>query len=126
MNVVEKAIFDEPIPLDTAEAPSRSKSGNAQPQADGAEPETLIISAKDTVRARRHRRLSASSDLAVRDFRFIVFSDFHQPETDPKGTINLPHGGRIDYPKDALQAACDPRIGSGRAESLMAQICHWL
>lgn len=65
MNVVEKAIFDKPIALDTAEAPSRSKSGNAQPQADGAEPETLIISAKDTVRARRRRRLSASSDLAV-------------------------------------------------------------
>ena len=65
MKVVERAIFDAPISLDTGEGPSRSRSGKAQPQGGGAEPDTLIISAKDTVRARRRRRLSASSDLAV-------------------------------------------------------------
>jgi hypothetical protein len=65
MKVVERAIFDAPIGLDTAEESSQSRFGKAQSQGGSAEPDTLIISAKDTVRARRRRRLSASSDLAV-------------------------------------------------------------
>jgi hypothetical protein len=65
MKVVEKAIFDEPVMLDDPKNRSRAKpaKGTATPEAD--EPETLVISAKDTVKARRRRRLSASSDLAV-------------------------------------------------------------
>ena len=65
MKVVEKAIFDEGITLETAQGPSRPKSGKAGTAAAAVEPDTLVVSAKDTVRARRRRRLSASSDLAV-------------------------------------------------------------
>lgn len=66
MKVVEKAIFDDPISLDDArKGSSASRPGKAKPHLDIAEPDSLIISAKDTVRARRRGRLSTSSDLAV-------------------------------------------------------------
>lgn len=65
MKVVEKAIFDEHISLNLPEGASRTKPGKgAKPEAS-TDPETLAISAKDTTRARRRRRLSASSDLAM-------------------------------------------------------------
>ena len=65
MKVVEKAIFDQPVALDAEQQPHRAKlvKGQALPTAD--EPDSLVVSAKDTARVRRRRRLSASSDLAV-------------------------------------------------------------
>lgn len=65
MKVVEKAIFDEPVALDASKNLSRTKAPKGKEAPDADEPETLVISAKDTVKARRRRRLSASSDLAV-------------------------------------------------------------
>jgi hypothetical protein len=65
MKVVEKAIFDEPVTLDAIQQPSQAKPAKGKVAPDPDEPETLVISAKDTVKARRRRRLSASSDLAV-------------------------------------------------------------
>ncbi len=65
MNIVQKAIFDEPVALDMPKDHSRAKSARRRNAPDAEEPKTLEISAKDTVKARRRRRLSASSDLAV-------------------------------------------------------------
>lgn len=65
MKVVEKAIFDDQILLDTDQRIPRAKPTKGTKSDTNVEPETLGISAKDTKRARRQRRLSASSDLAV-------------------------------------------------------------
>jgi hypothetical protein len=65
MKLVDRAIFDEEISLETAQQSARPKSGKAETPTASAEPDTLVISAKDTARARRRRRLTASSDLAL-------------------------------------------------------------
>jgi len=66
IRVVEKAIFDEPIQLEdtSQDAPGVRVRERTKSEAV-AEPKSLMISAKDTVRARRRRSLSASSDLAL-------------------------------------------------------------
>jgi hypothetical protein len=66
IQVVERAIFDDKVPLDMG--PQRriahqEKSGS-EPNVVH-EPTSLMISTKDSVRARRHRRLSVNSDLAI-------------------------------------------------------------
>ena len=65
MKVVDKAIFDREISLEAVQQTGRPKSGKVKTPPPGTEPETLIVSAKDTARARRRRRLTASSDLAL-------------------------------------------------------------
>jgi hypothetical protein len=65
MKVVDKAIFDQGVSLDSAQQAGRPKAGK-QEQSDAVrDPETLAVHAQDTARARRRRRLSASSDLAL-------------------------------------------------------------
>ena len=63
MKVVDKAIFDQDVSLESAQQAGRPRPGKQQPPP--AEPETLVVHAKDTARASGRRRLSASSDLAL-------------------------------------------------------------
>jgi hypothetical protein len=66
IHVVEKAIFDQPVHLeDESERFSRKGAHQRTVQKVGVEPESLMIPAKNTIRARRRRRLSATSDLAL-------------------------------------------------------------
>lgn len=64
MKVVDKAIFDQDVSLESAQQAGRPRS-RKQSSTPTAEPERLVVHAKDTTRARRRRRLTASSDLAL-------------------------------------------------------------
>jgi hypothetical protein len=67
LRVVEKAIFDEPVSLDeTLDNSGTNRGGNRTNPEIILEPTSLMISARDTSHARRrHRRIFASSDLAL-------------------------------------------------------------
>jgi hypothetical protein len=67
LKVVEKAIFDEPVSLSESSERSKANQGKKLSKPETiAEPTSLMISAKDTVHARRRqRRVFASSDLAL-------------------------------------------------------------
>jgi hypothetical protein len=65
MKVVEKAIFDQPLTLNAAHSSKPKQKNQDDPDHADDDLETLAISAKDTAKARRKRRLSAATDLAV-------------------------------------------------------------
>jgi hypothetical protein len=92
IHVVERAIFDDKIPLEMGpqrRIADREKRGSG-PNAVG-EPTSLMISAKDTVRARRHRRLSINSDLAIIiDALIYRLGRGLQMETDSPASVRPP------------------------------------
>jgi len=62
---VEKALFDSPINVDQAGAGGRRNSPPQDTPDLDREIGSMMISARDTVRARRRRRVEATSDLAL-------------------------------------------------------------
>jgi hypothetical protein len=108
--VVEKVIFDGQIALETTEKPSRAASSQAGASTEEKEPDTLIISAKETVRARRKRRLAASSDLAVIIDALIYRLGQGLParlETDLPDSVVSPEGIPDDEDEDGDRPEID-------------------
>lgn len=63
--VVEKAVFDTPIGVEAAVGVGRSRETHDQTPDRDRDLGTMMISARDTVRARHRRRAEAMSDLAL-------------------------------------------------------------
>lgn len=92
LHVVEKAIFDEPIHLETEPQHSpRAGTKERTGKTTAVEPQSLMIHAKDTVRARRRRRLSTSSDLAlIIDALIYRLGLGLRQDTDSSTSVKLP------------------------------------
>lgn len=89
IHVVEKAIFDQPFHLEEESERFSGKGAHQRTvQKGGVEPESLMIAAKNTIRARRRRRLSATSDLAlIIDALIYRLGLGLRPETDSPTSV---------------------------------------
>ena len=89
IHIVEKAIFDSAVSAQEVQA-STSRAGKLKDSAGKAdtEPSSLMVTAGETVRGRRRRRVAVSSDLAlIIDARLQTWSGLHREDTDTPDSV---------------------------------------
>ncbi len=110
LKIIEKAIFDQPFAVEDVASPAAratSRTATAPPNED-AEPASLMVSARDTLKARRKRRLTASTDLAVIIDALIyrLGNGLHREDLDTKESVRVhepkadDHGADDDEPEE--------------------------